>query len=84
MTLSDFKRQTAERKAAGASAGAPPRRPLPTLARCAHLGDRLPGQPCGSPLLRCRHFGDVTARLRACEGADRTCQGCPAFSPQGA
>ena len=52
---------------------------LPTIAPCAHLGARLAGQPCGSPLLRCGRHGDITARFSSCSGADRCCRGCPDY-----
>jgi hypothetical protein len=47
------------------------------LTACPHLGDRLPGQPCGSALLRCNKFGDVTTRVTRCDKADRFCGDCP-------
>lgn len=50
------------------------------LVPCAHLGARVPGQPCGSPLLACKLHGDVTARFRECSGAARTCAACPDYS----
>ena len=47
------------------------------LATCAHLGGRLPGQPCGSQLRRCKLHGTTTTRFTKCEGATRCCATCP-------
>lgn len=88
MPLDAIKARTAARRAAGidqtypehaGAAPAPaPRAPLPVIRpACAHLGARLPGQPCGSPLLRCDLHGDVTTRLTPCAGAQRCCAACP-------
>ncbi|WP_157469282.1 hypothetical protein [Gemmata sp. SH-PL17] len=64
-------------------AGAPGPGPLtwgaPVVAPCAHLGSREPGQPCGSPLLRCALHGDLTTRFAACSGAQRCCARCPDY-----
>ncbi len=43
---------------------------------CEHLGDKVPGQPCGSGLYQCLKFGDITSSMKACSGAARTCQTC--------
>lgn len=50
-------------------------RPLP----CVDLGEKLPGQPCGSQLMQCKKFGDVTAQYAPCTGAARTCRDCPEY-----
>ena len=50
---------------------------------CVDLGVRLPGQPCGSTLRQCLRFGDITAPLRACSGAQRSCSSCPAYVSRG-
>lgn len=49
---------------------------LPILSKCPDLGERLPGQPCGSPLLRCNRHGVVTTRVTACKDAQRCCATC--------
>jgi FkbM family methyltransferase len=79
-------RRAADRPPAGAEPGkaARPVRPLPLLARCPDVGERVPGQPCGSPLLRCNRFGDTTVRFGTCQDAQRSCQSCdhhPARAP---
>lgn len=87
MTLDELKARTAARAAAGEcqeypehAGKAAPARPLPLVRPpCADLGERLPGQPCGSPLLRCLKFGDVTARLSPCTGAARCCATCAEY-----
>ncbi len=63
--------------------------PLPTPVRfalemreCAHLGDRIPGQPCGSTLHKCLKFDEVTTRFVKCVGATRLCAGCISFLPK--
>jgi len=54
-----------------------PRYPAkPSLEACVFLGDRLPGQPCGGPLLRCNLYGDITTRFIKCEQANRHCETC--------
>ncbi len=53
---------------------------LPRLLRCVHLGERLSGQPCGSPLLNCKKHGDATSRFTACSGAARLCASCSDYS----
>lgn len=54
--------------------------PVPKLPadvrKCIYLGDYIPGQPCGSPLLRCKIHGDVTTRFYPCTSANRCCVGC--------
>jgi NitT/TauT family transport system substrate-binding protein len=43
---------------------------LPSRLRaCAHLGAKIPGEPCGSPLKLCSLHGDTTAVLSPCSGA---------------
>lgn len=37
--------------------------------------------PCGSPLLRCTKFGDVTVRFGKCTDAQRSCTGCESYTP---
>lgn len=56
------------------SAPSPPPR---VYAKCIHLGDRVPGTPCGSTLYRCNLYGDVTSRVRKCREASRSCGQCP-------
>lgn len=48
---------------------------------CQHLGERLQGQPCGSPLLRCNKFGGITSRFTECTGANRLCSACDSYLP---
>ncbi len=45
--------------------------------RCPHRGAKLAGEPCGSPLVNCTHFGDVASVTKPCSGAARCCIGCP-------
>ena len=56
--------------------------PVPKLPadvrKCVHLGEYIPGEPCGSPLMRCTHYGDVTTRFFPCTSANRCCNGCTA------
>lgn len=47
-----------------------------SLETCVYLGERLPGQPCGGPLLRCNLHGDITTRFIPCSGASRCCATC--------
>jgi hypothetical protein len=49
---------------------------LPDIRRCIFLGDRIPGQPCGSPLSVCKLHNDVTSQLYPCTAAKRCCEGC--------
>lgn len=86
MSLEDLVKRTAARKAAGADQTYPAHTPGEKSApvrglslvppSCVHLGARVPGEPCGSPLLRCLKFGDVTTRLTHCSGASRCCKTC--------
>lgn len=46
---------------------------------CVHLGDKVPGQPCGSALFKCNYDGTVCSKLKPCTGAARCCQICPHF-----
>lgn len=46
------------------------------LRQCYHLGERIPGEPCGSPLIRCKLHRDITTRFYKCEGAARCCKDC--------
>ena len=50
---------------------------------CRDLGAKLPGQPCGSTLMRCNRHGEVTTRVVKCTGAARCCRDCPDYSPAG-
>ncbi|AMV25531.1 hypothetical protein VT84_14125 [Gemmata sp. SH-PL17] len=92
MPIKDTRARTAARKAAGvdqtypehatgelrANARAIAVKPLPlSLVPCTHLGDRVPGQPCGSPMLKCNLYNDITTRFTACSGAQRCCAACP-------
>lgn len=93
MGVQEIRARTAKRKAEGAVQTYPehaakgPTKPaakLPLrLAACADLGERVPGQPCGSPLLRCLRHGDVTSRMGPCAGAQRCCQTCPDYRAVG-
>lgn len=88
MSFDDLRARTAARKASGANQTYPehagrgrvatvaPKRVALNLVPCAHLGNRVPGQPCGSPLLRCNLHGDITTRFTACAGAQRCCATC--------
>lgn len=49
---------------------------LPDIRSCIHLGARVGGQPCASPLLHCDLFGDITTRFAPCSSAQRCCNGC--------
>lgn len=44
---------------------------------CVHLGERIPGRPCGSTLHRCGYDGATCSRFVKCTGADRVCSQCP-------
>jgi hypothetical protein len=57
--------------------GSSGRKPLPTLQTCAHLGARVPGQPCGSQLMRCELHNCTTTRFIKCDKAARHCPTCP-------
>ena len=48
----------------------------PDIKECRHLGKRIDGEPCGSPLLRCNFYGDITTRFYPCVSANRCCDGC--------
>ena len=48
-----------------------------SLDSCVYLGERIPGQPCGSQLTRCNLHGDITTTLIPCSSAQRCCNGCP-------
>jgi hypothetical protein len=54
---------------------------LPSLTPCVRLGARIPGEPCGSPLLRCNLHSDITTRFTTCSGAARCCKDCPDAIP---
>jgi hypothetical protein len=43
---------------------------------CSFLGERIPGQPCGSQLYRCNLFNEVTTRFIKCDKATRHCATC--------
>jgi hypothetical protein len=90
MTLAEIIARTAAERAAGlnpvyrhgktpaaVTAARPAAATLPVIAPCLDLGARVPGEPCGSPLLRCNRHGDVTTRFTACDGAARCCASCP-------
>lgn len=47
--------------------------------RCVFRGERLPGQPCGSPLIRCLFDGVTASTIGDCSEAKRSCQSCPHF-----
>lgn len=71
------------REEPAADAPEPTRVPL-ALVKCAHLGERLPGEPCGSQLLRCKLHADVTTRFTSCAEADRCCATCADRTAEGA
>lgn len=78
-TLAELKARTEAMREAGLLPPPGPPVPPPPPARvlpCVDLGERLPGQPCGSSLLRCQRHGDVTSRLFPCTSAQRCCQTC--------
>lgn len=83
MGVEDIKARNAELRAKGQLPGAKPADAPPAkakrveLATCAHLGERVPGQPCGSQLMRCRLHGGTTTRFTKCSGAARHCPTCP-------
>ena len=92
MSLEKILARTAARKAAGLipvyrgrSAVLQPAPASPTPRRyqlnCLFLGERVPGQPCGSTLARCEQFGDVTSTVRPCKSAARCCQTCESYAP---
>lgn len=69
------------RNAARAVSEGRPHVELPTrLRRCVHLGAKIDGEPCGSPLKRCELHQCVTSILKPCEGAQRCCQTCPDYA----
>lgn len=82
--LARLKARTAARKAARGETPTPPHpaKPARVALPCVHLGDRLPGRPCGSTLRTCTLYGDVTTRFAPCVGADRSCRDCPDYTPQ--
>jgi hypothetical protein len=47
---------------------------------CVHLGEKVPGQPCGGTLIKCEKFGDVATRFIPCKAAARCCRDCPDYS----
>lgn len=59
-----------------AASSQPTPKSLPTIGACAHLGERVPGQPCGSQLMRCKLHGGTTTRFNKCSHADRHCPTC--------
>lgn len=60
-----------------------PAKKTPDITPCVHLGVRLPGQPCGGPLMRCDWHGDITTRFVRCEHAQRHCAACPEMMTRG-
>lgn len=49
---------------------------LALLPDCEHLGERLPGEPCGSTLRRCNLDGAACSKYTPCRDAARVCQSC--------
>lgn len=50
---------------------------------CRYLGDKIAGQPCGSPLRQCTFDNTICATLKPCTEAKRCCQTCPHFAKHG-
>lgn len=87
MTREERRKRTEARKAAGVDqtysqhTGKPAKaaalKPLPVIGPpCPDLGERVSGGGCGSPLLHCNRFGDITTRFTACKDAQRCCRDC--------
>ena len=57
--------------------------PLTLRHECRHLGERLPGQPCGSTLHRCGYDGITCSRFVPCKDAARVCASCEFHTPYG-
>lgn len=56
--------------------------PLPSRVRkCIHLGDKVLGTPCGSPLKHCNLHGCKVSAITGCSEASRCCQSCPDYVP---
>lgn len=69
-------------RAYGGDGAVTPVRRAGGLAACASLGERLPGQPCGSLARRCNYHGDATvAHGLTCPAAQRECGKCHDFIP---
>lgn len=71
-------RLAAQTRDAARGSDPPPVR-MPVAARalpCVHLGDVVSGRPCGSTLMNCKRFGDLTTRFVPCDGAQRCCARC--------
>lgn len=49
-----------------------------TVLECVHLGEKIPGQPCGKPLFKCNKFNEITAKFIRCDKATRHCETCGA------
>src|SRR4051812_16400650 len=51
-------------------------RSLSVVNACEHLGDLLPGEPCGSQVRHCKLHDCTTTRFVKCAGAARHCETC--------
>jgi len=56
--------------------GTPAAPAKPNWKPCLYLGERIPGQPCGSQLTRCNLYGDITTTVTPCSVAQRCCSTC--------
>ena len=50
------------------------------MGTCGYLGDKIPGEPCGSTGRRCNFDGVRCTPYHACENAQRNCMQCPYFT----